>query len=133
MEIVPYNEILYWSWAPTKELFLEEMKRSLPEFTPQPIPPQSRGHCEIFVQDGFFTPVIWCSTPDKPWILAHELEHFVHWLLGHKGLKFSDDSEEAYCYLIEHLMEMMITYRRSGRYPEIKKVETPLAAQKSTK
>ena len=120
MEIVPYGDLLFWSFAPTSELFLEEMHRTLPNLIPKPIPPDTRAHCEVFNEDGNWYPVIWISDPSQPWLLAHELEHYVHWFLDMKGLKFTNDSEEAYAYLIEFIMEMMITTRRNNRYPNFK-------------
>ena len=117
VEVAPYKEVLFWSWAPTATQFLRELKRSLPNLTPQQIPPKVYGSCEIFWDGKAHYPVIWVSDPSKPWLLAHELEHYVHWLLDEKGLKFTDDSEEAYAYLIEFLMELMINSRRPNRYP----------------
>jgi len=112
----PYDQALFWSWAPTPELFAEEMKRTLPNLTITPIPEQGNGHCEIIFDGQQYFPIIWVSNPDEPWVLAHELEHFVHWLLGYKGLKFTDDSEEAYAYLLSYLMQLMMESRREGRY-----------------
>ena len=37
--------------------------------------------------------------------ITHELFHVVHMLLQQKGLKLTDDSQEAYAYLIGYLTE----------------------------
>ena len=116
MEIVPYGQTLFWSFAPTPQLLHEEIKRTLPHLTPTHIEPDTRAHCEIFNYEGSWFPVIWVSQPDKPWLIAHELEHYVHWLLGLRGLTYNDSSEEAYAYLISFIMEMMIESRRPNRY-----------------
>ena len=118
MEVVPYQETLYWSWAPTAELFSAEVKRTLPKLKAPPPRWDTRGQSQILFDGKSYYPVIWCSAPKEPWLLAHELEHFVHWLLELKGIKFTDESEEAYAYLISFLMEMMLTSRRKNRYPQ---------------
>ena len=120
MEIVPYYQTLYWSWAPTPDLFLVEMKRTLPFLVPnmEPLNPDSPAHCEIFNHNGIWYPVIWVSDHNKPWLLAHEVDHFVFWLLDYKGLVRTKESQEAYSYLLQFIMEMMIENRREGRYPK---------------
>ena len=128
MEVVPYEENIYWSWAPTSKLFVEEVERSLPKkFIPE-IKPTEQGGSYLFFDGKHYYPVIWCSNSD-PWLLAHELEHFVHWLLDNKGIKFCDESEEAYAYLLSFLMEMMITSRRPNRYPKPKLAKSAKSAK----
>ena len=41
--------------------------------------------------------------------LVHEIEHCVFYLFQYKGLKHSDDSEEAYAYMMEFLFQEIMT------------------------
>jgi hypothetical protein len=117
LEVWPYKDLLYWSFAPTAKLYHEEVTRTFPEIRPKPIDGDITARCDVFVVGDDYYPVIWISNYKKPWLIAHELEHFVHWFLTErKGLKYSDDSEEAYAYLIESLMETMLATRRENRY-----------------
>lgn len=117
MEVVPYDEPIYWSWAPTRELYKEEVERTLPFLTVAEVPDNVRAHCDVYFYDKYFYPIIWVSDPDDPSLLAHELVHYVHWLLARKGMSFTDESEEAYAYLTQFLMRFMLENRRSDRYP----------------
>lgn len=112
----PYEEMLFWSWAPTRDLFLAEVKRTLPDVTCSEVPDRANAYCNVIFKGDHIYPIIWCSVPDEPWVLAHELEHFVHWLLDYKGLTCSPDSDEAYAYLLGYLMKTMIESKRKGRY-----------------
>jgi hypothetical protein len=40
--------------------------------------------------------------------LAHEIFHAVAFIMRDRGLRLSDDSDEAYAYLIEELFEFML-------------------------
>jgi hypothetical protein len=61
------------------------------------------GKFEVYISEGVPICCIWVK--DKlPEIIAHECFHAVHWVLKEKGIILSDDSEEAYAYLIQFLM-----------------------------
>ncbi|KKN66087.1 hypothetical protein LCGC14_0475650 [marine sediment metagenome] len=63
-----------------------------------------RGRVEYFTVDGQPLPIIWLPKKDIT-CLAHEVFHVVHWIMKYKGIYLSDDSNEAYAYLLEYLME----------------------------
>lgn len=62
--------------------------------------PRTNARTMFFAKINF--PCIWfpkrAPTPD---IVAHECLHLTHWLLKEKGLRLTDDSEEAYTYLLQ--------------------------------
>lgn len=49
----------------------------------------------LFIQFNFAT--------DR--VLIHECLHIVHRILKNKGMKLTDSSEEAYCYLLDYLFD----------------------------
>ena len=116
MPVDPYEEMLFWSWAPTRDLFLAEVERSLPEVGNIKVPEFCDAYCNVVIKGDRIYPIIWVSDPDQPWLLAHELEHFVHWLLDYKGMTCTSNSDEAYAYLLGYLMKTMIESKRDGRY-----------------
>lgn len=54
---------------------------------------------------------IWLKDLDSLGTIAHEAMHFAIDLLERKGLKFSKDSEEAYTYLTDYIVEQIISAR----------------------
>ena len=62
---------------------------------------------EVELKDGSILYVIWTKKKDVS-ILAHEVLHVVHWLLGAKGMSLSCDSEEAYCYLLQRIIRAVL-------------------------
>lgn len=44
-------------------------------------------------------------------VFCHELLHAVFMILGRRGLQLTTDSEEAYTYLFEELMEKALLFR----------------------
>lgn len=56
---------------------------------------------------GFEIYMIW-TINKSPSILAHEVLHTVHSMLGDRGLSLSDSSEEAYAYLTQRIVREVI-------------------------
>lgn len=50
--------------------------------------------------------LVWMRRDDKG-VLVHELMHVAWHILSSKGVPLTDDTQEAYCYLIEHLFERL--------------------------
>ena len=49
---------------------------------------------------------VWVESPQIP-LLCHELMHLTFGVLGACGLELSDESEEAYTYWFENVMEQV--------------------------
>lgn len=47
---------------------------------------------------------IWCGSLADTATLAHEALHITSGILGWRGLKLTDDSEEAYTYTMTHII-----------------------------
>ena len=63
------------------------------------------GTVEGYDRDGTIIDVIWVDSKyvTNP-IVAHECLHVTYHILGRQGLWLTDSSEEAYAYLIQHLI-----------------------------
>ena len=46
-------------------------------------------------------------------VIAHEIYHLVKLILNHRGVKYCEESEEAYAYLIDWLTDEIYDYRDS--------------------
>ena len=65
------------------------------------------GHCIQFESPNNAT-IIWIWTKRKNIsVLAHEAFHATHFTMRDKGMSLSDDSDEAYAYLLQMLLEML--------------------------
>ncbi len=58
------------------------------------------GRFAVFQKKNIDVGVVWVK--DWKW-LAHELFHATHWIAQDRGLYLTDESEEAYAYLISYL------------------------------
>lgn len=67
----------------------------------------------LFVQFNFAT--------DR--VLAHEILHVTHRVLKNKGMKLTDSSEEAYCYLLDYLFDKVQGIVKQAKV-EFKKYKT---------
>lgn len=65
-------------------------------------------------KDGIQVNWIWTKDKDIP-DLVHEVFHAVHFVMMKKGLKLSDDSEEAYAYQLEFLMKKILKGESYGK------------------
>ena len=54
--------------------------------------------------DGTF--FVWVESPQIP-LLAHELLHLTFWVLGDRGLSVTDESDEAFTYWFENMLEQV--------------------------
>jgi hypothetical protein len=65
------------------------------------------GRCCEFTTSEYEVNVIairqWNGSPYHHSVLVHECVHAAHNILGSRGFKLSDDSVEAYCYLIDSI------------------------------
>lgn len=61
--------------------------------------------------DGAF--FVWVESPAMP-LLCHELMHLTFWVLGDRGMTVSDESEEAYTYWFEAILEQVEKLRVLG-------------------
>lgn len=61
------------------------------------------GHCSVFESNDNHIIVLW-TTEKRPDLVAHEVMHGAGYVLMRKGIKFSDETEEIYCYLIQFIM-----------------------------
>ena len=97
-----YKVNIWWFQGPRKQytaLVYKELKLKAAD-----IGDTVRGRVEHFIADGQPLPIIWLRHKNIA-DLAHEVFHVVHWIMKYKGIYLSDDSEEAYAYLLEYLME----------------------------
>lgn len=67
----------------------------------------SAGRCHIYHRSGHM--LMWLQYPVKLSVLVHECFHIAHHILKRKGLKLSDDSEEAYAYTQESILKELLT------------------------
>ena len=66
-------------------------------------PSSTKGTFEVYVRDDLLIGVIWLSDKADIGHLVHECFHCTHFFLDDKGLFLSDNSEEAYAYLVQHI------------------------------
>jgi len=58
---------------------------------------------EVYEKDNTDVGFIWA--PKGKWdLISHECFHASHWLMANRGLKLTDDSEEAYAYLLQFIV-----------------------------
>ena len=69
------------------------------------------GAFNVFEHGGIEVCFIW-TKGRKVELIAHEISHAVSYVLRQKGLPLSDDTEEAYAYLTQFLMNQII--RKAG-------------------
>lgn len=62
---------------------------------------------EMYPVDDSFVHIVWLNADSGVSQLAHECFHVAHSILQDRGMKLSDDSEEAYAYLIQFLFNKM--------------------------
>lgn len=55
--------------------------------------------------DGTF--FVWVESPQMP-LVCHELLHLTFWVLGDRGLSVTDESDEAYTYWFENMLEQVM-------------------------
>jgi len=135
MEVTPFMENLYWSFAPTFDKFTAQFKKSLPKLIEQGIEPSgkgmdrigSRGVFQVYMGENFVAPIIWVkaegpeSDADLITVLTHEIFHFVHWLMSRKDIPLCDETEEVYAYLLEFLIETIM----ANKPERLKEMPTP--------
>jgi hypothetical protein len=104
-DAAPYNQTLYWCIAPHPEY--EKAFERMFGHPPTPLEDvvETQARCEIYCKDGAFTSILWFAEPPDPSILAHELFHFVYWLLSDRGIPLTKDTNEVYAYLLESLVD----------------------------
>lgn len=73
---------------------------------------QGRFICTRHDTSGLFV-VIWLKPSADVPTMAHEALHATWYLLKDKGLRLSEDSEEAYTYMLEWLLREIMTRRNS--------------------
>lgn len=69
------------------------------------------GHMSVFQNPKGTIQVIW-TNKKSPDLVAHEVMHAVSYSLRHKGLPLTEDTEEAYCYLFQFLMNEIFNQPR---------------------
>lgn len=58
----------------------------------------------------------WRGTPEDISSLAHELLHAVRWFLQDRGVNFTEETDEAYCYLLDSFLSRCLEkLNRAGR------------------
>lgn len=65
----------------------------------------------------------WPDTPTKIALLVHEVWHVTDYILREIGIKLSDDSDEAYAYLIQYITEQILKYIEQVNDKEIKNIK----------
>lgn len=75
-----------------------EFKQDAPEESSD-----AAGSFQVYARSNQPIGVIWLAPTAKIEHLIHECLHCVHFFLDHKGLVLSDNSEEAYAYLIQYI------------------------------
>ena len=135
MEVCPFMENLYWSFAPTFDKFAAQFEKSLPKLIEQGIVASergmdqigSRGVFQVYMGENCIAPIVWIkaeggeSDVDLMTTLSHEVFHFVHWLLNRKGVHLSDETDEVYAYLLEFLIETIM----ANKPDRLKEMPTP--------
>ncbi len=96
-----YRQSYYYVCCPTHKEFRKIVKKEINLELSEKV--LTEGGFYIIDVDGVDVHLIW--TKDKsPELIAHELMHSISYGLRKKGMPLGDDSEEAYCYLIQYLM-----------------------------
>ena len=68
------------------------------------------GECSVYAFNGNEVCFIWVKTKRVSFI-AHEVFHAVSYVLRHKGVPLSDNTDEVYAYLTEFLVREIIKKR----------------------
>lgn len=75
---------------------------------------QSPGyHALTFTNEAVGSVAHWFSKKPTPQVLAHEILHGVVHVLNWIGLPLSEQGDEAYCYLLQSIMERVLKWMRS--------------------
>ena len=72
-----------------------------------------KGYCFHDMEEPYRPFYVWVESPQLP-LLCHELFHLTVTVLGDKGLSLTDESEEAYTYWFENIMEQVERLRILG-------------------
>lgn len=98
-----YNSNIYWVRC-TRERYTTLIYKVFDADTPEI--GNFKATAEGYHKDGVIIDVIWLNSkiPIDSSIIAHESLHIAYNILKRIGLCMSDSSEEAYAYLMQHIM-----------------------------
>lgn len=100
-----YQKNIYGSCGVTKETFIKNLKKQLNlELSVEEVP--GNGIFLIAEYDDQEFGFVWSE--DKDVVLAHECLHAACWVLRSVGLPLTSESEEAYTYYQQFLMECIL-------------------------
>ncbi len=98
-----YREKIYFIHC-SGEYLVRAVKAKFKKDIETPDPANQVACFRVLQERGFDVGLIWISNVNWPDI-THECLHATHWVLGSKGMWMSESSEEAYCYLLGHLVD----------------------------
>lgn len=94
---------IYWVRCSWKE-YIRLVKN---EFDENVTCNEKGGRFATFKKEGHYICVIWIPLKASYDILAHEVFHCVHYIMGERGIYLTDASEEAYAYLLQYIMKQI--------------------------
>lgn len=100
-----WRQNYYYVCCPTHEELRKIIKKELN--IDLEIKENTEGTFYVLESNGVQIYLIWTKYK-KANIICHELMHAVSYGLRHKGLPLSDESEEAYCYLLDFLVRKLV-------------------------
>ena len=98
-----YGFNLYYIKCSRKE-YSKQVKYEFDKTAPEK-PSYARGTFEVYEKQGQGVSVIWLSEKATPSDLVHECFHATHFILDDKGMFLSNNSEEAYAYMLTHIFQ----------------------------
>ena len=118
MRLDTWNDVVYAAWGCSHDQFLHKVKKDFAV-------PQSEldimregiegvsGRCWQLCHRKLI--LMWFNKPYTYRTIIHECFHATTFLLGRKGLKLSDDSDEAYAYMLDYLSSTVINTFKEER------------------
>lgn len=97
---------IYVSYGVSKDDFIKQIKKYLGlDYDKDKL---RNGKMAVFFNDKG-EEIVWIWTESKQVdILAHEASHATNYILSRAGIKLSDDSDEAFAYYIQYIINKVI-------------------------
>ena len=105
IEIPVYNSFIWVYVEESTESILKHVKKIYGRNAPDDLfDLDEYTDARVVIYNGCPRAVIFKGDVTPP-IVSHEMLHVVCSLLNNRGLRFSEDSEEAFCYLLGYLVK----------------------------
>ena len=101
-----FQQNFYFIPAKNEEEFRKKCKKQLGKIEfKEELDNDKDGGFSVYQQNGAPVCFLWAHTPRH---IIHECWHAVSWTLRKKGINLTDDSDEAFAYLLGFLTEQIL-------------------------